>query len=44
MVDHLAPHSEMITQLLRHMTPSPPDAGVKGDMTLGVLSTRQVSL
>ena len=32
MADHLVPHSEMITQLLRHVTPSPPDAGVKGDI------------
>ena len=40
MADQDGRHSEMITQLLRHVTASPRDADVKGD----VLSTLQVSL
>ena len=32
MVDQDGRHSETITQLLRHVTPSPHDADVKGDI------------
>ena len=42
MVDQDGRHSEMITQLLRHMTLSPHDADVKGDILRRTIYTPSV--